>query len=88
MSTTARQGRKDNASKRNAVGRSGTPVGVKHQYLPEGRQVSNDCIQGTKTRVVEDWEGTKDTNKAKVSDSSLNSTLLPGDTNCIVITAL
>lgn len=87
MRTTARQGRKDNANKQNAVGRSGTPVGVEHQYLPEGRQVSNDCIQGTK-RVTEDWKGTNDTNKAKVSDSSLNSTPLPGDTNCIVITAL
>lgn len=70
------------------MGRSGTPVGVKHQYLPEGQQVSKDCIQGTKTRVAEDWKGTNDTNKEKVSDSSLNSTPLPGDTNCIVITAL
>ena len=81
MSTTASQGPKDNASKGNGMGRSGT-----NRYLPEDQQVSNDCTQGTKARVKEDWKGTNYTNKAKVSHSSLNSTLLPGDTNyyCIV----
>ena len=86
MSTTASQGCRHQGHGQCKQREWSGQVWNKHQYLPEERQVSNDCTQRTKARVTEDWKGTNYTNKAKVSDSSLNSTPLPGDTNyyCIV----